>query len=84
LLQQHETFSHGNLLLLPQNILIAATALGLGTCWIAGDKKPYIDKIAALVNAPENYTLVSSIALGYPIENHPSQPAKLSLEEVID
>ncbi len=66
-----------------QNILIAATALGLGTCWIAGDKKPYIDKIAALVNAPENYTLVSSIALGYPIENHPSQPAKLPLNEIL-
>ncbi len=66
-----------------QNILIAATALGLGTCWIAGAKKTYIDKIAALVNAPENYTLVSSIALGYPIENHPSQPSKFSLKEVL-
>jgi len=23
------------------NILLAATALGIGSCWIAGDKKPY-------------------------------------------
>ena len=66
-----------------QNILVAAADFGLGTCWIAGDKKPYIDKIAALVNAPEDYSLVSSIALGYPIENHPSQPSKLSLKEVL-
>ena len=23
------------------NILLAATALGIGSCWVAGDKKPY-------------------------------------------
>ncbi len=66
-----------------QNILVAAAALGLGTCWIAGDKKPYIGKIAELVNVPDDYTLVSSIALGYSVENHPAQPTKLSLEEVL-
>jgi len=66
-----------------QNILVAAAALGLGTCWIAGDKKPYIDKISSLVNAYEDLTLVSSIALGYPVESHPAQPAKLSLEEIL-
>ena len=67
-----------------QNILIAATALGLGSCWIAGDKKPYIDKIATLVNAPQNYSLVSSIALGYQTENHPSKPAKRPFDEVFN
>ena len=64
-----------------QNILNAAHALGLGACWIAGDKKPYADKIAQTVGAPEGLRLVSLIALGYPSEI--PQPKKKSLEEVI-
>jgi nitroreductase len=64
-----------------QNILNAAHALGLGACWIAGDKKPYADKIAQVVGAPEGVKLVSLIALGYPAEV--PQPKKKSLAEVI-
>jgi nitroreductase len=30
-----------------QNILVAARAHGLGSCWVAGDKKPYAEKVAA-------------------------------------
>lgn len=64
-----------------QNMLVAATALGLGSCWIAGDKKPYADEIRRLVGAPEGYKLIATIALGYPDE-HPS-PAKRASAEVI-
>jgi nitroreductase len=49
-----------------QNILIAATSLGIGSCWVAGDKKPYCSQVAGLLNAPASYKLVSLIALGYP------------------
>ncbi len=28
-----------------QNMLVAAAALGLGSCWVAGDKKPYCSSI---------------------------------------
>ena len=48
------------------NILNAATALGIGSCWIAGDKKDYSNEIAQLLGVPENYRPVSLIALGYP------------------
>ncbi|HEX2999776.1 MAG TPA: nitroreductase family protein [Armatimonadota bacterium] len=33
-------------------IMLAAWAHGLGTCWIAGDKKPYAMEIARLLGAP--------------------------------
>jgi nitroreductase len=48
-----------------QNILLAAAALNIGSCWIAGDKKDYADKAAAFVKAFKNERLVSIISLGY-------------------
>ncbi len=48
------------------NILVAATALGIGSCWVAGDKKPYCGEVTKLLNVPVSYKLVSLISLGYP------------------
>ncbi len=48
------------------NILLAATALRLGSCWVAGDKKPYCSQVNNLLNVPQTLKLVSLIALGYP------------------
>lgn len=49
-----------------QNILLAASALGIGSCWVAGDKKPYCSQISSLLNVPPNFKLVSLVSLGYP------------------
>ncbi|MDP2905869.1 MAG: nitroreductase family protein [Candidatus Omnitrophota bacterium] len=48
------------------NIMLAAAALGIGSCWVAGDKKPYCADVAKLLNAPAGYKLVSLVSLGYP------------------
>ncbi len=65
-----------------ENILIAAQAYSLGTCWVAGDKKPYAPRINELVNIPSDFKLVSLIALGYPKEE--ARPyGKRPLKEVI-
>ena len=48
-----------------QNILLAATARGVASCWVAGDKKPYCGAIKRLLGVPEQYKVVSLIALGY-------------------
>ncbi len=67
-----------------ENILIAATALGVGSCWVAGDKKPYCSQISSLLNAPGTFKLVSLIALGYPKSENDFRIAdKRSLQEVI-
>jgi len=63
------------------NILNAATAVGLGACWVAGDKKPYAGRIVELCAAPPEMKLISLIAVGYPADI-PS-PAKRSLNEVL-
>lgn len=49
-----------------ENILLMAADLGIGSCWVAGDKKPYCQEIGKLLKAPSEYKLVSLIALGYP------------------
>jgi nitroreductase len=48
-----------------ENILLAARALGLGSCWVAGDKKTYTKDIAELLGVPSEFKLVSLIAIGY-------------------
>jgi nitroreductase len=52
--------------------MLAATANGLGTCWVAGDKKDYAAKVAEFLGVPAGFRLVSLITVGYPAE----QPAK--------
>lgn len=65
-----------------ENILLAATALGIGSCWVAGDKKSYTEDIKSMLFVPRDYRLVSLIALGY-AKPKPSAPEKRSLSEVM-
>lgn len=48
-----------------ENMLIAATALGLQSCWVAGDKKPYALAVNTLLFAPDKYRLVCLLPIGY-------------------
>ena len=63
-----------------ENILLACTAHGIGSCWVAGHKKVYVDSIRKLLNVPAPYTLIALIASGYSKE----QPSlkKKTLDEV--
>jgi len=64
-----------------ENILLAARAHGLGSCWVAGDKKPYAAEICRLVGAPSGSKLVSLIPIGFPAEN--PEKSKRPLSEVL-
>jgi nitroreductase len=64
-----------------ENILLAARAHGLGSCWVAGDKKPYASDICRLVGAPSGCRLVSLIPIGYPAET--AEPPKRPRSEVL-
>ena len=48
-----------------ENILLAAVAENIGTCWMQAVDKPEIKKI---LNIPEQYAIDSVISLGYPKE----------------
>jgi nitroreductase len=62
------------------NIIYACAAKGIGTCWVAGDKKAYANDVRKLLDVPEQYTLVSLIPAGYPAEQ--PKPAKKETREV--
>jgi len=59
-----------------ENILVAATACGLASCWVAGDKKKYATAVLDLAGLPEGYKLVSVLALGYPCAKAASSGVK--------
>ncbi len=46
-----------------ENMVIAATAEGLGTCWVGSFDEA---KVKALLNVPENFAIVAILAVGYP------------------
>lgn len=64
-----------------QNIMVAAWSLGIGSCWVAGDKKVYADQLRDVLGAPCTHKLLSLIALGYAAKV-PS-PKKRPLNEVL-
>jgi nitroreductase len=63
------------------NILLACSAHGLASCWVAGHKKSYVDAVRRLLNVHESYTLVSLVAAGY--SDDTPEIKKKPLEEVV-
>jgi len=52
-----------------QNVLLAATELGIGTCWLGvAPWKERIEAIKGFFRLPENYHPVSMVAFGVPAE----------------
>jgi nitroreductase len=64
-----------------QNILVAAAALGLGTCWVAGDKKPFAPDVCRMLGAPEPCRLIATIAVGYAVDT--PNPPKRAVADVL-
>ena len=63
-----------------ENILLAATALGYGSCWLEGTTQRVEEELKQLLGVPANLRIQTLITLGVPAE----QPVreKKSLEEV--
>ena len=54
-----------------ENILLAAAALGIGSCWLGVHPRPErIESLSAYFKLPKNIIPISAIALGYPVEKH--------------
>ncbi|OGO07384.1 MAG: hypothetical protein A2Y61_04800 [Chloroflexi bacterium RBG_13_60_13] len=51
-----------------QNMLLAAYALGLGTCWIGSFDSVWEDQAKKVLDIPEDKRLLSLVAVGYPAE----------------
>jgi nitroreductase len=64
-----------------ENMLIASTALGYGSCWLEGYTLPREEEFKKLLNVPEDKRLLTLVPIGVPVE-WPTV-VKKSLEEVI-
>lgn len=62
-----------------ENILLAATALGLGACWMGAFREEEISKV---INAPDGMRPVALLPVGYPNES-PRARSRRPAEEVV-
>jgi len=64
-----------------QNALLAATEMGLGSCWIGGVWR-YTRHIRELLGIPDGKILLSAMAIGYPDLDSPIYAYKSTRDEV--
>lgn len=64
-----------------QNMMLAAHALGLGTCWIGSYGSVHEERVKEILKIPEKKRLLSIFALGFPTEVMESK--RKGLEEIV-
>ncbi len=63
-----------------EHMVLQATEMGLGTCWIGWFNGKHIQKILRI---PRGWKVISLLALGYPQDEHPARSARLGLDEIL-
>lgn len=62
-----------------QNMVVAAWAMGVGSCWIGDFNEEQVRKLLVI---PESWGIVALVSFGYPSEK-PQQRKKKAIEEVV-
>jgi len=62
-----------------QNMVVAAWAMGIGSCWV-GDFSE--EKVKKLLNIPESWNIVALVSFGYPAEK-PQPRKKKTIEKIV-
>ena len=75
----YHRYLHEDVGLAGAQIMLQATALGLGSCWVGGLDRP---AIAAILKLPENVELVGLLTIGFPAEE-PPPPVRKPLTDLI-
>ena len=64
-----------------ENMLLACTALGYGTCWVEGDAMPHEDEFKTLLNIPVEKRILTLLPVGVPSET--PERKKKALKDVL-
>jgi nitroreductase len=51
-----------------ENMLIASTALGYGSCWVEGDSQPHEEMCKTLLGIPKGKRLLALVPVGVPVD----------------
>ncbi|MGD0093453.1 MAG: nitroreductase family protein [Planctomycetota bacterium] len=62
------------------HMTLAATALGLATCWIGAFEAP---AVRGILGIPDTHPLVALLALGYPAGGPPARKERHALDKVV-
>lgn len=62
-----------------EHMVLEATELGLGTCWIGAFDE---NKVKEIIGAPDYYKVVALLPIGVPDESPPPRPRK-TIEEIV-
>jgi len=63
-----------------EHMVLRATEMGLGTCWIGWFKER---KIKKMLNIPKGWKIISLLAMGYPQDESDSQTSRLNTNEIL-
>ncbi len=64
-----------------EHMVLTATEMGLGTCWIGWFRGKAIRKI---LNIPKRWKVAALLTLGYPKEEGPTKPrSRLGIDEIL-
>lgn len=69
-----------NVFIAIEHLVLMATALGLGTCWLGVTDNPGFKRLFEL---PDNLVSVAVIPVGYPAGKIPSQRPRMSRDEML-
>jgi nitroreductase len=61
-----------------ENLLLAAAAHGIGSCWVAGNGQPYGPEVVRAFGAPGDRQLIAIVSFGYPAEEPAIEKRKLA------
>ena len=66
-----------------ENMALAATALGLSSCWMVA---PVLacDEIKNILKLSDNEKITTLLAVGKPYTDNPNKPPKKELDEVME
>ncbi len=79
---EHESYMLQDLSAAVENILLAANALGLGTCWLGVHPRPErMEGIKRLFNLPDSIIPMCGIAIGWP-KDPPAARTRFSPDKV--
>jgi len=74
-----KTYLQLNCAIAIENMVLQATSLGLGSCWIMMFNKK---KVSELLELKDNLEVMTLLPIGYP-EEVPQQRPRLSLDEIV-
>ena len=63
-----------------EHMVLKATEMGLGTCWIGWFKERNIKKI---LNIPKGWKVIALLTLGYPQDESTGKTSRLGLEKIL-